>query len=400
MSHFERVKLAPSDPILGLTIAFAKDVRKDKVNLGVGLYNTEDLRVPILESVKEAEALLLTEEMSKEYLPIDGDGLYLEQMGVLVFGKASWSAEKGRIASFQTVGGTGALKIGGTFLKEEADHPIWISTPSWPNHRGVFSHCGLKVENYPYYDTNNHQLDFDGMVSCLEKLEPGSIVLLHASCHNPTGLDPTIEQWELLCQLFKTKKLIPFFDFAYQGFGKGLEEDAGSIRSFLNSGLEFLLAVSNAKNFSLYGERTGCLFIVSESAKIAEKVSSRVKQMIRTNYSSPPMHGAKIVAHILNTPILRKKWETELAQMGLRILAMRELLVQKLKSISKNVDFSHMKEGNGMFGFTGLKPAQVEKIISEYGIYMPGDGRINVCGLNHDNIDAVVNAIIAVSAKG
>ncbi len=400
MSHFERVKLAPSDPILGLTTAFANDVRKDKVNLGVGLYNNEKLKTPVLACVKEAEALLLTTQMSKEYLPIDGDRLYLDQMGGLVFGRASWEMEKGRIASFQTVGGTGALKIGGTFLKEETDRLIWISTPSWPNHRGVFSHCGLKVENYPYYDTKHYKMDFDGMVSCLEKLEPGSIVLLHASCHNPTGVDLGPAQWEFLYQLFKTKQLIPFFDFAYQGFGNGLEEDAAAIRYFLGSGLEFLVAVSNAKNFSLYGERAGCLFIVSQSAKIAEKITSRVKQMIRTNYSNPPMHGAKIVAHILNTPPLAKEWEKELTQMRLRILAMRELLVLKLKSTSKNIDFSHLKEGRGMFGFTGLKAAQVEKIISEYGIYMPSDGRINVCGLNHDNIDAVVSAMVAVTAEG
>jgi aspartate/tyrosine/aromatic aminotransferase len=362
----------------------------------VGLYKTADLKTPVLESVKSAEADLLDKEKSKEYLPIDGESHYLEAMGNLVLGEKIWKREKGRIAAFQTIGGTGALNIGGTFLKEESEHPLWISTPSWPNHRGVFTNCGLGVEDYPYYDGKEHRIDFEKLIACFEKLSPGTIVVLHASCHNPTGCDPSEEQWEILRALFKEKKLIPFFDFAYQGLGRGLEEDAGVIRHFVNSGLEMLIAVSNAKNLSLYGERVGCLLIVSQAPKIAEHIRSRVKQMIRTNYSNPPMHGAKIAAHLLGTSSLRQKWEAELTEMRERINTMRLELNEQLAIKSKGVDFNHLKQGRGMFGFTGLTKPQVERLTAEYAIYMPSDGRINVCGLNQNNLDYVTDAIVAV----
>jgi aspartate aminotransferase len=397
MVFFDRVPLAPSDPILGLTIAFQNDLRNHKVNLGVGLYKTDDLKTPVLESVKQAEAALLEEEQSKEYLPIDGDRLYLEQMGALVFGQQLWSEQKEKIASFQSIGGTGALKIGGTFIREELPHPIWIPTPTWPNHRGVFSHCGLKVENYPYYNLRRHCLDWEAMVSRLENLSAGTVVLLHACCHNPTGSDPSKEQWKTLCAIFREKRLIPFFDFAYQGFGCGVEEDAEAIRLFFSSHQEMLVAVSNAKNLSLYGERVGCLFIASSSAKTAEHISSRVKQIVRTNYSNPPMHGAKVAAYIFNQPSLRGLWQEELDTMRKRILKMRKLFTRKLSDKATKVDFSHIDKGSGMFGFTGLNKLEVDKIRVEYGIYMPSDGRINVCGLNMDNIDSVVDAIIAVT---
>ena len=252
MSFFEKVPLAPPDPILGLTIAFHRDPRPHKVNLGVGLYKTEDLKTPVLACVKSAESLLLDLEKSKEYLPIDGDHHYLQTMGALVFGKEMWIKQKERIAAFQTIGGTGALRIGGTFLKEELDNPIWISTPTWPNHLGIFKNCGLKVENYDYYDKKNYRLDFEKLVTCFERLPEGTIIVMHASCHNPTGCDPSSKQWELLRSLFKAKKLIPFFDFAYQGFGRALDKDAEAIRFFMESELEMLVAVSNAKNFALY----------------------------------------------------------------------------------------------------------------------------------------------------
>jgi aspartate/tyrosine/aromatic aminotransferase len=397
MSFFEKVPLVPPDPILGLTLAFHRDARQHKINLGVGLYKTENLRAPVLVSVKSAESLLLDSEKSKEYLPIDGDCHYLEAIGLMVFGKEIWSKEKERIAAFQTVGGTGALKIGGTFLKEEMENCIYISTPTWPNHRGIFSKCGLKVENYHYYDTKEHKIDFESLTTCLKKLTSGTIVVMHASCHNPTGCDPTSEQWETLCAIFKAKKLIAFFDFAYQGLGCGIEEDAEAIRLFIKNGLEMLIAVSNAKNFAIYGERVGCLFIVTESAKIAEHISSRVKQMIRVNYSNPPMHGEKVVSYILNTPSLHQKWESEIKEMRERIHMMRLELTERLTAKSKGVDFSHLKRGKGMFCYTGLTKAQVDRMIEEYAIYMPSDGRINVCGLNQNNLDYVVNAIVAVA---
>jgi aspartate/tyrosine/aromatic aminotransferase len=397
MSFFEKVPLIHPDPILGLTVAFHKDPRKHKVNLGVGLYKTEDLQTPVLASVKAAEAFLLDSEKSKEYLPIDGDHHYLEMMGSNVFGKEVWTKEKNRIAAFQTVGGTGALKIGGTFLREETGASIWISNPTWPNHKGVFSDCRLKVESYPYYDTKSHKIDFEGLTACLEKLTQGTIVVMQASCHNPTGCDPTYEQWETVSALIKAKKLIPFFDFAYQGFGRGIEEDAEAIRYFVKNGLELLIAVSNAKNLALYGERVGCLFIVSESAKIAEHVISVVKQMIRRNYSNPPMHGAKVAGYLFGTPTLRQKWEGELQEMRERVNTLRLELNNRLGAKSKNMDFSHIKRGRGMFGYTGLTIAQVDRMIKEYAIYMPSDGRINICGLNQNNFDYVIDSIVAVT---
>lgn len=396
MSFFNRVPLAPPDSILGLTATFLKDPRKKKVNLGVGLYKTEDLRTPVLDSVKAAEAVLLDMENTKEYLPIDGDPLFLEKMGGLIFGEEKWSREKKRIAAVQTVGGTGALKIGGAFLKEEAESPILISTPTWPNHRSIFLSCDLPVEDYNYYDTKSHQVDFNRMIACFEKLPEKTIVVLHASCHNPTGCDLKLEEWKTLCTLFKTKKLIPFFDFAYQGFGRSLDEDAEAVRYFLKNDVEMVVAVSSAKNFSIYGERVGCLFIVSESSKIAEHILSRVKQIVRTIYSNPPMHGAKIIAHILNTPSLRKKWEEELEQMRGRINRMRTSLCERLEAQGIGGAFSQISRGRGMFGFTGLSKTQVERMIAEYGIYMTSDGRINVCGLNMSNVDYVVDAIVAV----
>lgn len=397
MSFFENVRFAPSDPILGLTAAFQNDPRQNKVNLGVGLYKTEDLKTPVLASVKAAEAALMDLEKTKEYLPIEGHPQFLDQMGALVFGEEKWAREKDRITSVQTVGGTSALKIGGIFLKEEAPSPVWISTPTWPNHRGVFSSCALPVESYNYYDIKSHQLDFARMAACFEKLPEKTIVVMHASCHNPTGCDPSTEEWKTLCDLFKVKKLIPFFDFAYQGFGRNLDDDAEAIRYFLKNDVEMFIAVSNAKNFALYGERVGCLFIVSHSPKIAEHILSRVKQIVRTTYSNPPLHGARIVAHILSNPSLRQKWEKELQEMRERIYRTRMQLFERLVANGKGAMFSQIMSGRGMFGFTGLSVKQVERMIGEYAIYMTGDGRINVCGLNQSNMDYFVDALVMVT---
>lgn len=397
MSFFEHVPLAPSDPIFGLTAAYQSDLRPTKVNLGVGLYKTEDLRTPVLSSVKAAEQALLEQEESKEYLPIEGEKRYLAEMGALVFGKGKWEKEKDRIASFQTVGGTSGLKIGGTFLKEEAESSLWIPNPTWPNHRAVFSSCQLVVESYPYYDFKTHRLDFSQMMHQFERLPPKSIVLLHAACHNPTGADLNLEEWKLLCDLFKEKKLLAFFDFAYQGFGRGLDEDAEALRYFLKSGNEMLIAVSNSKNFSVYGERVGCLFVIAASVKVAEHIHSRVKQIIRTTYSNPPLHGASIVAQILSSSSLRQKWERELNEMRERINKTRLRLHQGLAAKGKAEAFHQLTRGRGMFGYTGLSSAQVERMRTEYGIYMTSDGRINVCGLNEDNMSYVVDALTAVS---
>ncbi len=397
MPFFDRVPLAPPDPILGLTASFNADARPGKVNLGVGLYKDEELRTPILQSVKMAEAALLKNETHKEYLPIDGDPELIVQIGGLIFGEKLWKSAHARIAGFQAVGGTGGLKLGGTFLKEEAEAPVYIPVPTWPNHRGVFLSCGLKVEPYPYYDTHRHELVYNEMVAFLGGLAEGSVVVLHACCHNPTGCDPTEQQWRELAELFAQKKLLPFFDCAYQGLGRGLVEDVQGLQIFMEKGLELLVSFSAAKNFSLYGERVGAFYCVCNDSEAAVKVKSRVKQMIRTNYSNPPLHGAKIVALILSDPILKKLWEEELLSMRTRINRMRGEFSDLLGRQSKKRVFSHISAGLGMFCFTGLNQVEVEQITSEYGIYMTGDGRINLCGLNRNNIDYVANAIVTIT---
>jgi aspartate/tyrosine/aromatic aminotransferase len=391
MGFFDAVPLVPPDPILGLSQAFAEDSRREKVNLGVGLYKDEELKTPILRSVQEAERQLIGHEVNKEYLAISGEPSYLEEMGQLVFEKKGWGSSKERIAAFQTLGGTGALKLGGTFLSEEIKTPLYLSSPTWPNHRGVFTHCSLAVDTYPYYDLKKHQVDVQGMLSCLESLSPRSVVVLHGCCHNPTGADLTPAEWQQLATLCVRKQLLPFFDLAYQGLGVGLDEDAAPIRMFLKQGLEMLVAVSNSKNLSLYSERVGCLFIVAKDSHRKEALLSRGKQMIRTNYSNPPSHGAKVALLVLRDPKLRALWETELCQMRQRLISMRTLLADKLK-------LSHVQGGQGMFAFLGLNASDVEHLRSQYGIYMTSDGRINVCGLNDRNIDYVVEAIRSLHA--
>lgn len=395
MSFFDKVILAPPDPILGMTENYLADLRENKVNLGVGYYKDHLLRTPILESVKQAETILLESEPNKEYLPIAGHQALIENVGEMLFGSDFWGKEHPRIAGFQTVGGTGALKIGGTFLKEELDTIVLVPDLTWPNHKGVFSGCGLKMHFYPYYDQSNHRVAFDAVCEFLEKQKRGSTVLLHASCHNPTGCDPTLEEWKILCSICAKKELIPFFDCAYQGFGQSLDEDAQCIRIFAESGLEMLIAFSAAKNFSLYGERVGVLFIVTKDRMINKHVTSRVKQMIRTNYSNPPKHGAAIVAHILQDENLKKLWVSELNSMRSRINLMRTELGDRLLHHGKK--FLQIKNGRGMFCVMGLSEKQVDCLITRYGIHMSRDGRINVCGLNEKNIEYVADAILKVS---
>lgn len=397
MSFFDRVPLAPPDPILGLTAAYNADPRREKVNLGVGLYKDEDLRTEALSCVKDSEHFLLGSEKNKEYLPIEGLGVFIEKIGEMIFGESFWKNEKGRIAGCQTVGGTGALKIAGTFIKEELPHPVLVPVPTWPNHVGLLKACQLTVECYPYYDNQKHVVQFDNMVGFLEKLSKGSIVVLHACCHNPTGIDPSLREWELLADMFQKKKLIPFFDCAYQGFGEGVVEDVKAIRLFAERGLEMVVAFSASKNFSLYGERVGALYIVNEHPQTAQHVLSRLKQMIRTTYSNPPIHGAAIVAHILSSAQLSAKWQQELDGMRGRIVRMRKEFAKRLISKVSRWDFSHLSRGLGMFCFSGLGKEHVDRLIAEYGIYLPADGRINLCGLNEKNLDYVVNAIDLLS---
>ena len=382
--NFEKTLLAPPDPIFGLQAAFQADPRPHKINLSVGVYKDRALKTPILHVVKKVEGDLLHKESSKEYLPIDGDKQFLEHSGKLVFG-AEWDK---RIAAVQTVGGTGALRIGGDFLKQEGMESIYLPQPTWPNHPAIFKRCQLRVETYPYYDRERQQLD----LSYFEQLKENSVVLLHACCHNPTGIDPTMEQWEKLSKLFHAKKLFPFFDFAYQGFGRGLEEDAASVRLFTKAGHEMFVACSYAKNFGLYGERVGVLYAVTKTEERREKVQSQLKVIIRANYSNPPKHGALIVKEILGTPALKKEWEEELHGMRTRISMLREQFVKK-------TGFGFLKSRVGMFSFCDLSPQQVKRLCDEFAIYMTSDGRINIAGLNEDNLDYVAESIVRVKSE-
>ena len=393
---FHHVAPAVIDPIFGLTVVFEADLRPGKINLGVGQYRNDQLVTPVLESVKLAETFLLREEDSKEYLPIAGDTSFLNRVGALVFGEFFWAAEGKRVCGVQSLGGTGALRIGGEFLKHEVGERIAISDPTWPNHRGVFSRCGMVVETYPYYDIRTNTLEFDRMFQYLKNLIPGSIVVLQPCCHNPTGADLSLDQWKLLLKLFKENGLLPFFDFAYQGFGSSIEEDAKIIRLFAAEGMEMLVACSQSKNFGLYSERVGALYVVSESAKTAEAVLSKLKALVRTNYSNPPRHGAAIVAHILSTPVLKKIWEQEVQAMHSRIEKLRRDFVEALASRSRKRNYLFLADRVGMFCFSGLKKEEVERLQKEFAIYMPYDGRINIAGLSDENLISVVDAMIEV----
>jgi aspartate/tyrosine/aromatic aminotransferase len=396
MAFFDSVTPVPPDPIFGIQIAFDADPRPSKVNLSVGVFKNEDLQTPILESVKKAELELLESEKSKTYLPIEGSRFYLDRVGSLVFGEPFWSQSSSRIVKAESVGGTGALRMGADFLKQEVSDEAYLSQPTWPNHNAVMARCGMKGGSYPYYDRNRQQLEFDRMLSFLDGLSPGNIILLHACCHNPTGADLSLAQWRQVSDLMLAKKLVPFFDFAYQGFAAGLEEDAKAIRLFAEEGHEMVVANSFSKNFGLYAERVGALFIATHSEVVAQRLLSKIKVIIRTNYSNPPMHGASIVSHILGSRTLRKEWEHEVAQMRERIHTMRHGLVDALAIKCKNHDFSFLKQRNGLFCFSGLEKNQVDRLIAEYGIYMTADGRMNVVGLNFKNLDYVTDAIASV----
>lgn len=396
---FDRIEAAPADPILGLNDAFKKDTRSDKTNLGVGVYQNNEGKTVILNSVKEAEKVLLETEQTKSYLPITGLPEYGRLARELIFGEGSDLVDGGRAVSCHCPGGTGALRIGADFLHQQnVATTIWISDPTWANHYQVATSAGLKFERYPYYDRANHNLAFDRMIETLSQAKEGDVVLLHACCHNPTGIDPTEEQWEVIAKFLADKKLIPFVDFAYQGFGNGLEEDAFGVRTIAKYNPEMLIASSFSKNFGLYNERVGVLTVVSSDVDTAAKVLSQVKISVRTAISNPPAHGEKIVSTILSTPELRAKWEAELKGMRDRINEMRHLLSSKLKAAGAG-DFDFITEQNGMFSFSGLDKDQVELLRKDFGIYAVASGRICVAGINTNNIDSIVTAITAVVKK-
>jgi aromatic-amino-acid transaminase len=394
---FTNVELAPADPILGLNEAFAADPRPTKVNLGVGVYFGEDGRIPLLESVRTAEAARLKAPTPRGYLPIDGIAAYDGAVQKLLFGADSGLVSSGRVVTAQALGGTGALTIGAGLLKRLVpDAPVLISDPSWENHRALFEAAGFKVGTYPYYDAVSHGLNFEAMRSALSAAQPGTIVVLHACCHNPTGVDPTPDQWRAIVEVVAGRNLIPILDFAYQGFGDGIDADGFAVRLFATRGLNFLVASSFSKSFSLYGERVGALSIVTSGKDESARVLSQLKRVIRANYSNPPTHGGALVAAVLADPALRATWEAELAGMRERIKKMRHAMVDKLRGRGVPIDFAFVERQRGMFSYSGLSAAQVERLKTEYGIYAVSTGRICVAALNEKNIDYVCDAIAAV----
>jgi len=397
MSLFSAVEMAPRDPILGLNEAFNADTRTDKVNLGVGVYCDESGKIPLLRAVVEAETQRAAQHASRGYLPIDGIAAYDKAVQTLLFGQASPLIAAGRVLTTQAVGGTGALKIGADFLKQLLPNAtVAISDPSWENHRALFEAAGFPVQNYRYYDAASNGVNRAGLLEDLNALPAKSIVVLHACCHNPTGVDLTPADWQDVLNVVKTKDLVPFLDMAYQGFGDGIDEDAAAVRLFAESGLTFFVSSSFSKSFSLYGERVGALSIVSESKEETARVLSQVKRVIRTNYSNPPTHGATIVAAVLNSPELRAQWEAELAEMRLRIRGMRMQMVDLLAQHGAKRDFSFVGRQRGMFSYSGLTVEQVARLKNEFGIYALDTGRICVASLNQRNIEAVVKAIVQV----
>ncbi|HJR30451.1 MAG TPA: amino acid aminotransferase [Pseudomonas sp.] len=397
MSLFSAVEMAPRDPILGLNEAFNADTRTNKVNLGVGVYCDEQGRIPLLRAVVEAETIRAAQHVSRGYLPIDGIAAYDQAVQKLLFGNDSPLIAAGRVITTQAVGGTGALKIGADFLKQLLPNAVVaISDPSWENHRALFETAGFPVQNYRYYDAATHDVNRAGLLEDLNALPSGSIVVLHACCHNPTGVDLSPADWKNVLDVVKAKGHVPFLDMAYQGFGDGIDEDAAAVRLFAESDLTFFVSSSFSKSFSLYGERVGALSIVSESKEEGARVLSQVKRVIRTNYSNPPTHGASIVAAVLNSPVLRAQWEEELAEMRLRIRGMRTQMVDLLAKNAPQRDFSFVGRQRGMFSYSGLTVEQVTRLRNEFGIYALDTGRICVAALNQSNIDAVTKAIVQV----
>jgi aromatic-amino-acid transaminase len=396
-SIFSKVEAAPRDPILGLLEAFNHDTRTQKVNLGVGVYFTEDGRIPVLRAVAEAERRRAAEPAARGYLPIEGIAAYDAAAQKLLLGADSPLIAQGRVITAQALGGTGGLRVGADLLRRVLPNSrVAISEPSWENHRAIFEASGFTVVTYPYYSATTQGVDFAGMLAGLRALPAQSIVVLHACCHNPTGVDLSLEQWRQVVDVVKDASLVPFLDIAYQGFGEGIEADGAAVRLFADAGLTFLVASSFSKSFSLYGERVGALTIIDQSQDESARVLSQLKRVIRANYSTPPTHGGMVVVTVLNTPELRAAWEAELGEMRARIKAMRHHLAQGLAARTTKRDFSFIERQNGMFSYTGLTADQVQRLRDEFGIYAVSTGRICVAALNTKNVDYVADSIAKV----
>lgn len=394
---FETVKTAPADPILGLTETFNQDPNPNKINLTVGVYKDGSGKTPVLETVKEAERRLLQAETTKSYLPMPGDPTYGLLVQKLMFGERHEIVAEKRAATAHCPGGTGALRVAGDYLhKLHPGSAIWVSDPTWANHPTIFTAAGLEVKTYAYRDPANNGLDFNAMMASLEKVPAGDVVLLHACCHNPTGIDPTVEQWTQVGELLRRRGVLPLVDFAYQGLADGIEEDGAGLRALAEQVDQMLVSSSFSKNFGLYRERTGALTIVGSTAEQAQTVMSQTKLVIRANYSNPPAHGGMIVMTVLQDPELRAKWVLEVAAIRNRINGMRRLFVDTLKAKGIARDFSSIIQQRGMFSFSGLTKAQVEKLREKYAIYIVGSGRINVAGMTEANMDRLCEAIASV----
>ncbi len=397
MSFFSAVEMAPRDPILGLNEQFAADPNPAKVNLGVGVYYDDQGKLPLLACVQAAEQSMMATPTARGYLPIDGIAAYDAGVKALVFGGSSEPVQSGRIATVQAIGGTGGLKIGADFLKKfSPSAEVLISDPSWENHRALFTSAGFVVKNYRYYDAANRGVDFDGMLADLSAAPAGSIVVLHACCHNPTGYDITPAQWDQVVSLCKSRSQVPFLDMAYQGFGYGLAEDGAVVQKFVAAGMSFFVSTSFSKSFSLYGERVGALSVLCDSKDEASRVLSQLKIVIRTNYSSPPSHGGAVVAAVLSKPEWRALWESELGGMRTRIKATRQKMVDGLKSAGVQQDMSFITSQIGMFSYSGLSRDQMVRLRTEFGVYGTDTGRMCVAALNSKNIDHVCAAIAKV----
>ena len=396
-SIFTAVEMAPRDPILGLTEQFNADPNPAKVNLGVGVYFNDEGKLPVLRCVAEAEKQLLAAPKAKNYLPIDGIAIYDKAVQGLVFGADSEAVKAGRVATVQALGGTGGLKVGADFLRRlNPAAKALISDPSWENHRALFTNAGFTVETYPYYDAATRDIRFEAMIAALRAAAPGTVVVLHACCHNPTGYDITPAQWDQVAAACQQGGLVPFLDMAYQGFGLGIAEDGAAVRCFMASGMNFFVSTSFSKSFSLYGERAGALSVVCGSSEEAARVLSQLKIVIRSNYSTPPTFGAQVVSMVLTNPELRAMWEEELAGMRERIKGMRQTLVAKLQAAGVKGDLSYITRQMGMFSYSGLSKEQMQRLRSEFGVYGLDSGRICVAALNSRNIDAVAAAIARV----
>jgi aromatic-amino-acid transaminase len=397
-SILQQVELAPRDPILGITEAFNADTNAAKVNLGVGVYYDDNGKVPVLECVKRAEQLLIGETTPRSYLPIDGMPAYVRAVQNLVLGDDALAVREQRTLTVQALGGTGALKLAADFLRRfDKDAQVWISDPSWENHRALFESAGFEVKNYPYYDAATHGLDFPAMIDALGKLPSGAIVVLHACCHNPTGVDLSAEQWTRVIEIVKARDLVPILDMAYQGFADGLAPDGAVVKRFAEAMSPVFIASSFSKSFSLYGERIGALTVVAADKDEAARALSQLKRVVRTNYSNPPMHGCQVVTKVLTTPELRAQWEQELAQMRERIKQMRKALVEKVQARKPGYDMSFVLRQRGMFSYSGLSKDTVAKLKGQYSVYAVDSGRICVAALNNKNVERVADAIAALA---